>query len=140
MVCFTPTRDGAIDLMVPGARIRVTVMPEIEGKRPIHIKGLSCFVLRRGGRPSAAVLIDRDGDIDMVSGRSQVIASGRLSRGTPAAGHTVFQIGAEAIAVSVDDCPDPIALDFGPGGECHIIYTTPRVERSRRSPRSSESP
>jgi serine/threonine protein kinase len=136
---FSPAPDGIVDVPIGDVRVRVTLMPDMEGRRPVHLKGVSCFVARRGGRPTAAVLIDRDGDFDLVSPRSQVIAGGRLARGSPAAGHTVFQIGTELVAIGVDDCPDPVLIDWGPGGECHIIYAARRVER-RRGSRSSDSP
>jgi serine/threonine protein kinase len=137
---FAATVDGAVDLQAGEARLRFTVMPPIDGRRPVHVKGLSCFVSRRGGRPTAAVLLDHDGDFDVVSPRSQIIAGGRLSRGSPAAGHTVFQVGSETIALATDDCVDPLLIDFGPGADCHIIYAAQRTERPRQRSRRSDPP
>jgi serine/threonine-protein kinase len=137
---FAPAADGVVDMATRGQRLRVTLMPEINGHRSVHLKGLSCFVARRGGRPTAAVLLDHEGDFDLVSPRSQIIGSGRLSRGAPAAGHTVFTVEAEAIALAVDDCADPLLIDFGPGAECHIIYAVRRGDRGRRSTRRSDPP
>jgi serine/threonine protein kinase len=140
MVRFAATTDGTADINAGEMRLRFTVMPEIDGRRPIHVKGLTCFVSRRGGRPTAAVLLEHDGDFDLVSPRAQIIAGGRLSRGSPAAGHTVFQVGAETIALAIDDCVDPLLIDFGPGADCHIIYAARRAERPRPRPRRSDPP
>jgi serine/threonine protein kinase len=140
MVRFAATTDGTADIDAGEVRLRFTVMPEIDGRRPVHVKGLTCFVSRRGGRPTAAVLLEHDGDFDLVSPRSHINAGGRLSRGSPAAGHTVFQVGAETIALAVDDCVDPLLIDFGPGADCHIIYAARRAERPRPRPRRSDPP
>jgi serine/threonine-protein kinase len=115
-----------------GSRIRVTFIATAGGARVIHIKGLSCFVAPLGGRPSPAVQLDQPSDIALVTPRAQEIGHVRVATGSPdAAGHLVFPIGAERIAVGLDDCSDPILFDFGPGSDAYFVYT-----RGRAIPRS----
>jgi len=62
--------DEALDLAVPSslgvdARVRLMFVPSRDGFR-LNVKGLNCFVVR-DGRPSAAVLLDRDGAVELMS-------------------------------------------------------------------------
>jgi serine/threonine protein kinase len=72
--------DDRLDLAVPSslgvdARVRLTFVPSRDGYR-VNVKGLNCFVVR-DGRPAAAVLVERDGAIDLMSsGRENM---GRLT-------------------------------------------------------------
>jgi len=82
-------------------------------------------------RPAPAVNIDRTSDIALVTPRAQEIGHLRIAQGTPAQGHTLFQVGVETVSVGVDDCADPILFDFGPGSEAYFVYT-----RGRSLPKS----
>jgi eukaryotic-like serine/threonine-protein kinase len=113
-----------IDLTGGPARIRVTFMSGAGGKRIVHVKGLSCFVAPLGGRPSPAVPLDKPGDLALVTPRAQEIGHIRVATGIVAEpGWLVFHLGADSIAVSTDDCTDPILFDFGPGAEAFVLYT-----------------
>ena len=57
------------------ARVRLTFVPSREGYR-VNVQGRNCFVAR-DGRPSAAVLFDRDGTVELVSGSRENM--GRIS-------------------------------------------------------------
>lgn len=120
------------------ARLRLTAMPPIAGTRQLHVKGLSSFVGKAGGRPSVAVQIDRDAMLDLYGRSNTAIGKVRVSFGTPAAGHTTFRFGAETIAVSLDECPEPVLVDFGGGAECAIayapVYTPAQGARARKKP------
>jgi eukaryotic-like serine/threonine-protein kinase len=121
---FAPLVQSAADIAdaAAGVRVRVTVMPPIAGRRVIHLKSLSSFIAHPGGRPTSAIQLHADGEFDLVSPGQQVLAKGRLSLGGPAAGHTVFQVGHETIALGLDECPEVVLVDFGPGRACHFVY------------------
>src|SRR6185312_1536077 len=60
--------DDRLDLAVPStlgvdARVRLTFVPARDGYR-LNVKGLNCFIVR-DGRPAAAVLVDRDGVVEL---------------------------------------------------------------------------
>ena len=122
---FVALTAGAADVAGLGGstRLRVTALPVVGGRRQLHVKGLSSFVGKKDGRPSVAVQLDADAMLDLYGRGNTVIGRVRVSFGTPAAGHTVFRFGDESVAVSLDECPDPVLIDFGGGAECALLYT-----------------
>jgi serine/threonine-protein kinase len=132
VVRFVPVQSAADVLVLAGvARLRLTLLPGLHGRPVLHIKALNCFVARSGGRPSSAVQIDGDGGFDLINPRSQPLGGGRVSFGSPAAGHTLFRIGAETVAVGLEECPDAILIDYGAGAECHFVYARPARDPGR---------
>jgi serine/threonine-protein kinase len=111
-----------------GIKVRITLVPGPTGNRVVHIKGLTCFVAMLGGRPSPAVNIDRTSDVALVTPRAQEIGHLRVAQGQPGSmGQVVFQVATELVALSMDDCADPILFDFGPGSEAYFVYTRGRT-------------
>jgi serine/threonine-protein kinase len=123
------------DLLGPhNSRIRVTFFLGPGGSRVFHLKGLTCFVALLGGRPSPAVQVEHSSDIALVTPRAQELGYLRVVIGSAETGQTVFPVGAESVALAVDDCIDPILFDFGPGSEAHFVYTRGRpIPKLRRS-------
>ncbi len=132
---FIPVTAGVADATSGQAQARFTLLPTAE-RFCLHVKGLNCFVSLRGGRASRAVQLYGAGDIEFMLPNQEPIAHARVSFGTPAAGHTVFEIAGRAVAVSLEECPLVIAVDFGEQSDCLFIYQPPRVaapsKRSRR--------
>jgi eukaryotic-like serine/threonine-protein kinase len=111
-----------------GIKVRITLVPGPTGQRVVHVKGLSCFVALLGGRPSPAVHVDRSSDVALVTPRAQEIGHLRIAQGQPGAmGQVVFQVSNELVALSMDDCADPILFDFGPGSDAYFVYTRGRT-------------
>ncbi len=111
-----------------GSRIRVTFIATPSGARVIHVKGLSCFVAPLGGRPSPAVQLEQPSDIALVTPRAQEIGHVRVAVGSSdGAGHLIFPVGSELVAIALDDCSDPILFDFGPGSDAYFVYTRGRA-------------
>jgi serine/threonine-protein kinase len=134
MAHFAPLHQSAADVadVATGMRLRVTVMPVIGGRRTIHLRGLTSFIRAPGGRPTGAIQLQTDTDFELISPGQHLLAKGRLALGGPAAGHTVFQVGSEAIALGLDECPEVVLIDFGPGRACHFVYTPgPGLARTR---------
>jgi eukaryotic-like serine/threonine-protein kinase len=136
---YVQFQHGVADVAGLGGtvRVRVTQLPPAAGVRQLHMKGLSSFLGKPGGRPTMAVQLDRDTMLDLYGRGNTVTGRVRVSFGKPAAGHTVFRFGDESVAVGLDECPDPVLIDFGGGAECALVYTpvyTPEADprRNRR--------
>jgi serine/threonine-protein kinase len=110
-----------------GTKVRVTLLAGPGGQRVVHIKGLTCFVAHLGGRPSPAVTLTQTSDIALVTPRAQEIGHLRVAQGTSETGYTLFQVGADLLAVGAEDCADPILFDFGPGSDAYFVYTRGRT-------------
>jgi eukaryotic-like serine/threonine-protein kinase len=132
-VAFVHATTSVADLAGGQGRVRVTFLGGPTGARVIHLKGMSCFVAHLGGRPSAAVQIDQPGDIALVTPRIEEIGHIRVATGFGGPGHLVFPIGDKLVAISTEDCSDPILFDFGPGSCAYFVYTRGRaIPKPRR--------
>jgi eukaryotic-like serine/threonine-protein kinase len=110
-----------------GARLRVRFVPTSTGNA-IHVKGLTCFVAGNGGRPTAAVQMDDDGYIELVSKRRKAVARAEISFGRWAPKNLIFDVCEQSVAVDAAGCLI-VALDFGSGADCLFLYQ--RVAGSR---------
>lgn len=133
-VHFVMAPQNVVDLIGSQAqKVRITFLNGHGGVRLIHVKGMSCFVALLGGRPSPAVQLDQPSDIALVTPRAQEIGHIRVASGSLEGTHLIFPVGGERVAVSTEDCTDPILFDFGPGSDAYFVYTRGRaVPRSRR--------
>ncbi len=118
--------NGQADLVGSQNKVRITLIVAPAGLM-IHVKGLTCFVAKLGGRPSPAVHLDQPGDLSLVTPRAQEIGHIRVSIGTAEATQRVFTLGVERMSIRTEDCIDPILFDFGPGSDAYFIYTRGRM-------------
>jgi hypothetical protein len=126
-VHFIHSTTSVADLAGGQGKVRITYLSSPTHARLIHIKGMSCFVAHVGGRPSPAVTLEQPNDIALVTPRAQEIGHLRVATGVSEANALVFPIGADRIAVAVEDCTDPILFDFGPGSDAYFVYTQGRA-------------
>jgi hypothetical protein len=133
-VHFVMAPQGVVDLVGGQAqKVRVTFINGQGGVRILHVKGMTCFVAHLGGRPSPAVQLDQPSDLALVTPRAQEIGHIRVATGNLEGSQHVFPVGAQRVAVSTEDCTDPILFDFGPGSDAYFVYTQGRaVPRTRR--------
>jgi len=133
-VHYVHAANCVADLIGPhNSKIRVTFQAGPGGARVLHLKGMTCFVARLGGRPSPAVQLERAGDVALVTPRAQELGHLRIASGTALPGQTTFPVGAELVAIAADDCIDAILFDFGPGSEAYFVYTRGRpIPKLRR--------
>jgi serine/threonine-protein kinase len=122
-VTFVPAPNGEATVACLGGstKLRVGFVPANEGFF-IHVRGLTCFVARDHGRPSSAAQFDSDGSCHLVLPNRMQIGVAQVSMGKAAAGHRIFSMGEQPIAVSLDECPQVAVLDFGPGGDYLLVY------------------
>jgi serine/threonine-protein kinase len=125
-----PNGEGTATCLNGSTRLRVSFVPAAEGFC-IHVRGLTCFVARDRGRPSSAAQFDQDGTCHLVLPNRQQIGVAQVSLGKAAAGHRLFTLGEQPIAISLDECSQIAMLDFGPGGDCLLIH--------REDPRASDA-
>ena len=138
VVYFVPLEDGQANLRCSEARIRVTLVPT-GPSFAVHVKGMTCFVAKKGSRPSSAAQLDRNGKLVLTDKRLAPIANVMVHFARPAAGHSVFQVGDQLVAIRHNQAKSVVALDFGPRSDCFFLYvptTRPRAhsgdERARR--------
>ena len=115
-------------------KVRITLILAPTGLM-IHVKGLTCFVAKLGGRPSPAVQLDQPGDIALVTPRAQEIGHIRVSTGIAEPTQRLFTVGVERVSIRTEDCIDPILFDFGPGSDAYFIYTRGRMIPRTTRPR-----
>ncbi|MCG8672350.1 MAG: serine/threonine protein kinase, partial [Pseudomonadales bacterium] len=120
---FVEMTAGRAEVRVGPARLRVSAMPLADGMS-VHVKGQTCFVATADRRPSSAVNLRTDHIVELVAPNRQVIARGAVRFGTPRAGYARVTLGDETIMVAATDCSFLVALDFGPGAECLLLYTS----------------
>jgi serine/threonine protein kinase len=133
-VTFVPAPNGEATVACLGGttKLRVGFVPANEGF-VIHVRGLTCFVARDRGRPSSAAQFDSDGSCHLVLPNRMQIGVAQVSLGKAAAGHRIFTLGDQPIAVSLDECPQVAALDFGPGSDYLVVYRAdPRTADARK--------
>jgi eukaryotic-like serine/threonine-protein kinase len=133
-VGFVPAPNGEATLACLGGstKLRVGFVPANEGFF-IHIRGLTCFVAHDRGRPSSAAQFDSDGTCHLVLPNRMQIGVAQVSLGKAAAGHRIFTLGEQPIAVSLDECPQVAVLDFGPGSDYLVVYRAdPRTADARK--------
>jgi serine/threonine protein kinase len=124
---FVPMdKNGAADLTIAAgrARFRVSLVPA-QGGFSVHVRGLSGGVRKAGGRATGATQLEGSGTVELVTPNQQLIATASVQFGSPAAGHHLYPVGEQLIALGKEDCPRAVAFDFGPGAECVFVYVPP---------------
>ncbi len=131
---FRPAESGEAVLECLGGtiRVRVAFVPGANGFC-LHVRGLNCFIAQGRGRPSSAALFQEDGMCHFVMPSRQPLGGAMISLGKAAAGHRVFSLDAQPVAISLDECPQVAALDFGPRHECLFVYR-PAVQQAPTPP------
>jgi serine/threonine-protein kinase len=104
------------------ARMRIT--PRDLGDVRMHIKGLNCFVMRDGSRPSIGMDIDRDVELVLMSPSRELLDRVAVHLGTYDGTARTFQLHGAALAVPLRLARWSVLLDFGPGRETILLYRT----------------
>lgn len=99
-------------------RLRVTMLP---GGQSLNIKGLTCFVAKRGQRPTPAATVTQDGSIDLVSTARQVLGELTWSLGQPAANGRVFIVDGRQVLVPYSEAQQAVALMLSAGPDLILM-------------------
>ncbi|MBI3182451.1 MAG: serine/threonine protein kinase [Myxococcales bacterium] len=106
------------------ARLRLTFLPGAAREARVHVKGLNCFVVREGGRPSSAVEMSQDGLLELRSAGKVRLDAVRCMFGTRGDGQLrLFPLSGVTLAVPLGKAPRSMLMDFGPGRELVLVYS-----------------
>jgi serine/threonine-protein kinase len=116
---LAPAADLAAD---NGARILVSFVPSSAERPALHVRGINCFVSATGRRPSSALTLDGGTVLELLSPRGERLASVDVSFATAGLSKSVVTVAGHSLVVPTDECSHLVALDFGPGHSCALIY------------------
>lgn len=100
-------------------RFRVTMLPG--HAMSLHVKGLSCFVAKRGGRPTPAVTVSQDTTIELVSTARQALGEMSVAFGQPAPNGRVFLVDGGQLLVTYGEAQQATALSLASGGDIVVM-------------------
>lgn len=100
-------------------RVRVTLLPPETAK--IHIKGLTCFVGKRGQRPSPAITVDRDGTVELVASSREVLGELSCFFGREAEGGWLFVVDGRQVLIPYSEARQAVALMLHSGQDIIVM-------------------
>ena len=100
-------------------RARVTMLPGSTLK--LNVKGLSCFVARRGQRPTPALTVSEDGSADLVSAGRQQLGELTWSFGQPGPDGRLFVVDGRQLLVPYSEGQQVIALMLSRGSDLIVM-------------------
>ncbi len=92
-------------------RVRVTMLPGSDQK--LNVKGLTCFVARRGQRPTPALTVTADGAADLVSSTRQQLGELTWSFGQAQPAGRLFVVDGQQLLVPYSEGQQAVALTLG---------------------------
>ena len=113
----------AVDLAAEnGARILVSFVPSSAERPGLHVRGVNCFVSATGRRPSSALTLDASSVLELLSPRGERLALVEVSFATAGLSKSVVTVAGQSLVVSTEECSHLVALDFGIGHSCALVY------------------
>ncbi|MBX3261645.1 MAG: serine/threonine protein kinase [Labilithrix sp.] len=100
-------------------RFRVTMLPG--QSTSLNVKGLSCFVAKRGGRPTPALTANQDSIIDLVSSARQALGEVIVSFGQPTANGRVFLVDGRQLLVTYGEAQQVVVLMLSRGNDIVVM-------------------
>jgi hypothetical protein len=103
-------------------RVRVTMLPGAAGaQQKLNVKGLTCFVARRGQRPTPALTVTTDGSADLVSSTRVTLGELTWSFGQATPEGRVFVVDGRQLLVPYSEGHLAIALLLSPGNDLVVM-------------------
>ncbi|HVJ90168.1 MAG TPA: serine/threonine-protein kinase [Labilithrix sp.] len=100
-------------------RFRVTMLPGHDVS--LNVKGLTCFVAKRGGRPTPGITANHDGAIDLVSTARQVLGTVTVGFGEPVAQGRLFVVGGMQLLVTFEEAQQAVVLVLGEDNDIVVM-------------------
>ncbi len=121
---FLEFSDETLVLQLDMARIKVSFTPAPESKfgRTLTIRGMTSFVAIAGGRPSSAVHLEDDAQVELVDGAKTTLGSLRVSFGQREEGCQIFQVGDTTVSLASAECRMPILIDNAKKLQSFFLY------------------
>jgi len=116
--------DDRLDLAVPttlgvDARVRLTFVPARDGYR-VNVKGLNCFVVR-DGRPAAAILVDRDAILELLSSGREPMGRLAFTFGAVSGANRVFPAIGPELVLPLYRAQRAVAVHIASTGELIVM-------------------
>ena len=103
-------------------RVRVTMLPGAAGApQKLNVKGLTCFVARRGQRPTPALTVTNDGSADLVSSTRQTLGELTWSFGQATPEGRVFVVDGRQLLVPYSEGQLAVALMLSQGNDLVVM-------------------
>jgi eukaryotic-like serine/threonine-protein kinase len=118
-VPLTPHADIEPEVHI---RLRLSLLPASADRAGLHILGLNCFVSVAGRRPSNAVTLEGSAALQFFSAGGELLGVAEASFATAGPQRSVVMVAGHLLVVPLDECPHLIALDFGEGRTCALLY------------------
>jgi hypothetical protein len=115
------------------ARFRITLTPSSGALPRLHVKGLNCFVARVGARPTTAVDVETDMDVNLLAPDRRTLDGVRCTLGRDGVDGRLYDLGHVTLAVPPE--ASAILLDLGPGRELALLHCS-RVARTTTARRT----
>jgi len=100
-------------------RFRVTMLPGQSVS--LNVKGLSCFVAKRGGRPTPAVTVNQDGIIDLVSTARHLLGEVSVSFGQVTSSGRVFVVDGRQLLITYAEAQQVVVLMLSRGNDIVVM-------------------
>jgi hypothetical protein len=111
-----------VDMEGGHVRVRVTILPGAAGaQQQLNVKGLTCFVARRGQRPTPALNVTTDGSADLVSSTRVTLGELTWSFGQATPEGRVFIVDGRPLLVPYSEGHLAIALLLSPGNDLVVM-------------------
>jgi serine/threonine protein kinase len=111
-----------VDMEGGHVRVRVTILPGAAGaQQKLNVKGLTCFVARRGQRPTPALTVTTDGSADLVSSTRLTLGELTWSFGQATPEGRVFVVDGRPLLVPYSEGHLAIALLLSPGNDLVVM-------------------
>ncbi len=111
-----------VDMEGGHVRVRVTILPGAAGApQKLNVKGLTCFVARRGQRPTPALTVTNDGSADLVSSTRVTLGELTWSFGQATPEGRVFVVDGRQLLVPYSEGHLAIALMLSPGNDLVVM-------------------
>ena len=121
-VTFVPVGDS-VDLEgSEKIRLRVAFVRTAEERVGLHVKGLNCFVLEAGRRPSSAITLETSATVEFISAGAELLGRAEVAFAAEGPSRAVVSVARESLVVSNGLCRNLVALDFGVGLTCVLLY------------------
>jgi serine/threonine protein kinase len=113
---------GGTDQRLPSrARFRLTFLPSMGPLPRINVKGLNCFVARVGGRATAAVDIEGDAELELLSPERKKLDGLRCTMGELRSGQHVYQLGNLSFALTGAEA-GAVLIEASAGRELVLVH------------------
>ena len=104
--------DHAV-LRLDSTRIKIGFTPAPQSKfgRTLTVRGMNAFVALTGGRPSSAVHLEDDGQVEVMDGGRNSLGTIHISFGLQEGARQLFRLGDSQVSLSTSECRMPILVD-----------------------------